>query len=1165
MYTTNNVIRSWIPLTVASTIQSMVSSLLGSRGSLKCIVDDDVHILTNCAARLLQDLHIEHPVGYVINEACQSHHKQYRTGCKTLCVLIGLYMKQAQQLIQQGVPVLCIVQGFRDAIEVCIDNLAPVTVNVDELLHDINKEPDIDEPSVEADNTAGNEINDAEDELTNNQSNDHIRSKVTYAKSNNPSSERTHIKYTTCKSSFTDQDKLLLQDTPDATDAWQEIIFTCKDLKTIAKSKDEIKTESLNTDFIIPPIILKESTLKEKDTDEDNDISWVFDIESTTNESIAQEGDEENDADALKSLTKDLSEIICGIGNKKHENHKSDVGLMGISPNDEDADESDDEFDSCFDDIPTTKMTKEDSPQIIGNLEKPKRPRTSAIDEQDDEFDSCFDGPPINNVRNTNTYRNLSVMHKFNNDPTQALIKSSDCDIPGDEFSECFQDITNQNTLTNIIPSKAKIDNKPNISIQKSTIQEHMSKDCLSLNSISSLLGALGKDSKPSVTQSPKPSQSRHFRTMNDTQDHRKVQENMFLYPEDNSHNISVVKTTEHRNGNIPWDETSKVKSQYIDRTQAISKDQSCGLTNQESQTSIPSVSQCDNKNLAQFDNQHHVQNFQLVTKGDQSNHQAPQAQRNTNSMQHDEFYKMIQEKLKETKPKVNKAAFHLRSRHLMDQESEDIKVDELGTKDEVMSFTNENMLLNDRVGNTMGADQVFQRTNNVDNESEAAQFTGQEQHVISDNYVTSPKQPATMEKGMTPEKLVELGKALKHGEPEVIDLAIEAIKKLSNHQQTISIIDTNQFHTMCMAGPEEMSCVVEGIVIATELSSLHHFQKATHNAIFVNGDLSDTYHHIGYKKAVTVHIATTGLASRSSSEKWFDQAVGMLRKFQIGLIICKGRISSELKDWCISEKIIPIESAPMSALQALAVGVQAQLLTYIDECTKVNIGSGIGIQPWQLDSGIGIQPWQLDSGIGIQPWQLDSGIMDNCYIKLSLHRSMVQTIVICHPVASVRYIREEQFWHTLYHLKHDIGSGKLLQGAGATELHCSDILETHHSSKDCVAGKYHRVRSEVYKAVAGAFRRYVAIIEHNNPKSQLPCHTPSHNIISLGTESTHNSNTSMRISDQGLIFDDFDGKIESWRSAIDVVCTLLQTQVHISTGEDSTVRDTLQHTVGYI
>ncbi|XP_013379171.1 uncharacterized protein LOC106150736 [Lingula anatina] len=122
--------REMSSLSVACYIGSKIESLLGNSISVKCMVEDERSVFASCAAEILENLEVNHPAYHIINDACQNHHKTYGCCCKTLLVMIKLWAESAQELLEQGVPIQAIVSGFQEGLEACISSLQPVCINV---------------------------------------------------------------------------------------------------------------------------------------------------------------------------------------------------------------------------------------------------------------------------------------------------------------------------------------------------------------------------------------------------------------------------------------------------------------------------------------------------------------------------------------------------------------------------------------------------------------------------------------------------------------------------------------------------------------------------------------------------------------------------------------------------------------------------------------------------------------------------------------------------------------------------------------------------------------------------------------------------------------------------------------------------------------------------
>ncbi|XP_032240351.2 uncharacterized protein LOC5514778 isoform X2 [Nematostella vectensis] len=122
---------------VAQAIASSMGTLLGPSLSTKCVIDEGDEIICNSAAYLMQYLDIQHPAGFIINNACQGMHKRYGTGCKTLVCMIGSLCRTTAELVEQGVSVSSISRLNDEALAVCLNKIEAMRVPVEIFLESI--------------------------------------------------------------------------------------------------------------------------------------------------------------------------------------------------------------------------------------------------------------------------------------------------------------------------------------------------------------------------------------------------------------------------------------------------------------------------------------------------------------------------------------------------------------------------------------------------------------------------------------------------------------------------------------------------------------------------------------------------------------------------------------------------------------------------------------------------------------------------------------------------------------------------------------------------------------------------------------------------------------------------------------------------------------------
>ncbi|XP_052095635.1 uncharacterized protein LOC127730984 isoform X1 [Mytilus californianus] len=85
-------------------ICSLVQSALGTKNSIKCVVDNNHSLFIRETSMLLTALNVQHPVGQFIISVCQSFHQQHGCGVKTLLYMIGMFVKVCRNLKDKGVP-----------------------------------------------------------------------------------------------------------------------------------------------------------------------------------------------------------------------------------------------------------------------------------------------------------------------------------------------------------------------------------------------------------------------------------------------------------------------------------------------------------------------------------------------------------------------------------------------------------------------------------------------------------------------------------------------------------------------------------------------------------------------------------------------------------------------------------------------------------------------------------------------------------------------------------------------------------------------------------------------------------------------------------------------------------------------------------------------------
>eukprot|EP00062_Callorhinchus_milii_P022059 gi/632979451/ref/XP_007906475.1/ PREDICTED: Bardet-Biedl syndrome 12 protein [Callorhinchus milii] len=137
--------RSHIGLEQLAALAASGRSLLGSIKSYKFIVDDetDESAVTCSAFRLLENLHLNGPIGQLLNETVQTHHKLYKTGTSSLLFLVGAWSKAVLNCLNEDIPIPTIVSVMSEGLDNAIEALETCQVHIDNLLENFNSKQNV--------------------------------------------------------------------------------------------------------------------------------------------------------------------------------------------------------------------------------------------------------------------------------------------------------------------------------------------------------------------------------------------------------------------------------------------------------------------------------------------------------------------------------------------------------------------------------------------------------------------------------------------------------------------------------------------------------------------------------------------------------------------------------------------------------------------------------------------------------------------------------------------------------------------------------------------------------------------------------------------------------------------------------------------------------------
>ena len=113
-------------------ITQVVRSSLGPRGMDKMLVGSTGDVtITNDGTTILKEIDVEHPIAKMMVEVAKSVDNEAGDGTKSVVVLAGALIENAEELINKDVHPTIIVEGFRAASKNAIEYLKKISIEID--------------------------------------------------------------------------------------------------------------------------------------------------------------------------------------------------------------------------------------------------------------------------------------------------------------------------------------------------------------------------------------------------------------------------------------------------------------------------------------------------------------------------------------------------------------------------------------------------------------------------------------------------------------------------------------------------------------------------------------------------------------------------------------------------------------------------------------------------------------------------------------------------------------------------------------------------------------------------------------------------------------------------------------------------------------------------
>ncbi|KAK3526002.1 hypothetical protein QTP70_011799 [Hemibagrus guttatus] len=164
-------------------------------------------------------------------------------------------------------------------------------------------------------------------------------------------------------------------------------------------------------------------------------------------------------------------------------------------------------------------------------------------------------------------------------------------------------------------------------------------------------------------------------------------------------------------------------------------------------------------------------------------------------------------------------------------------------------------------------------------------------------------------------------------------------------------------------------------------------------------------------------------VAGISQEEKWMDETLRILLNLKVDIVLVSGGVTAQLKDHCLHYHILVIEHVQVSILNDFATATGALPVSYITQLTERCVGSRVHVNRLREYRTEGTE------------WTVVSVATDD---------TALVTALITSSVHAKLQSMEDQFWSCAYRVHHALKDGKLLPGAGTTELICIHQLQNH-------------------------------------------------------------------------------------------------------------------------
>lgn len=415
---------------------------------------------------------------------------------------------------------------------------------------------------------------------------------------------------------------------------------------------------------------------------------------------------------------------------------------------------------------------------------------------------------------------------------------------------------------------------------------------------------------------------------------------------------------------------------------------------------------------------------------------------------------------------------------------------------------------------------------------------------------------------------ITHIAEGLSHGRREAMNLVIEAsrIQSRTNrrHVDGRSTFDVAKVATCTLPGlPEDDARVQPGFIVllsAEQASVARHLQERRLKVALINGDLSETYRHLGFQRptGVTCVRDRSDIASSSKEEEWMEKVATLLLKLEVNLILVSGLVGETVILRCCRHRLLVVEKVKVSILKEFADATGAVPVTYATQLSKQCVGTGGDVAMWR----------ELSSRDG----------KPSAAVNISTGGDgELVTVVLTSCVHGKLQALEDQFWACAYRVHHVLKDQVVLPGAGVVEMLCVHHLQKQaeryvsERKRASVGAEPSPYRGAVLHLMADAIIDYISTVMVNTGRfSQVRARTAVSQLLKDFSESSGIAAkfsqillegekdvgsilSPVKLSDAPAlnIYDSLSVKQEAWRKALDLVFLVLQADAEVITGSD--------------